>query len=290
LIYVLGTVLGSSPPSVVHTVHSLAERERRRIGKWLPKRLFSRSVVPVAVGGEVGDSIRRVYDVDSVVIPNGIPLEPYHQARLQREETRRREGFTSDGVVFVSVGRLEPVKNPQLLIESFAVACGSMAKAQLILVGDGCLRNELSARVGALGLDDRVRFLGIRQDVPSILCASDVYAFSSDAEGSPLSIMEAMAAGLPILGTAVGDVPNMVPEGAGRLVSPRDGGALSQGMKALYDDAALRNKMGHAACQHAVEFDIEKTAHSYGALYSRLIENHSQSPAVDYFAAGIGAL
>jgi hypothetical protein len=108
-------------------------------------------------------------------------------------------------------------------------------------------------QVAALGLESRVRFLGVRADVADILRASDMFVLSSRVEGNPLSVMEAMAAGLPVVSTAVGGVPELVREGeTGLLVPSEDAGALARAVQVLVDDPVRRQAMGAAARQYAV--------------------------------------
>ena len=122
-------------------------------------------------------------------------------------------------------------------------------------------------------MESRVRFLGIRADVADILRASDVFVLSSRVEGNLMSVMEAMAAGLPVVSTAVGGVPELVQEGVtGLLVPSEDAGALACALQALVDDPARRQAMGAAARRHAVaRFDIRHTVRRYEQLYEKLL-------------------
>ena len=135
------------------------------------------------------------------------------------------------------------------------------------------MEDAVREQVAGLGLESRVRFLGIRADVADILRASDVFVLSSRVEGNPLSVMEAMAAGLPVVSTVVGGVPELVRNGeTGLLVPSEDAGALAQAMQALVDDPVRRQAMGAAARQHAVtHFDIRHTVRGYEQLYERLL-------------------
>ena len=264
-------------PRAVHTVHSVAEREQSRIGKWLPKLLFSRRITPVAIASEVQKSIRRVYGMDSVLIPNGIPLTAYRKASRNASEWREREGFRPEDILFTCVGRLEPVKNHFCLVGAFARAFERLPRAHLVLAGSGTEREFLEALVCALGLTHRVHFLGVRSDIPALLSASNVFVLASDHEGSPLSVMEAMAAGLPVVATAVGGVPELVPPKVGILVAPGDLTALAEALTSLYLDAERRVRMSSAAAEHAIQFDVAKTAGTYECLYGRLIAHRSVS-------------
>ncbi len=144
---------------------------------------------------------------------------------------------------------------------------------ELWLVGDGPLRPVVEKTVVEMGLEGRVLFLGVRNDVPKLLAASDVLVLSSEYEGVPLTVLEAMAAGKPVIATAVGGVPELVEDGVtGILVPPRNPEALAQGILRLAKDADLRQRMGKAAQQWALErFDIARTAREYEALYLRLL-------------------
>jgi glycosyltransferase involved in cell wall biosynthesis len=270
--YTMPILLRSSKPRVVHTVHSIAEREQQRIGKWVPKILFSKRVTPVAIASEVQKSIRRVYGVNSVLIPNGIPVTAYRQEPLSLAQWRQQQGFAPDHVLFTCVGRLERVKNHRCLIEAFALACGKAESAHLVLAGDGSERGPLTEQLHSLGLQQRVHLLGVRSDIPALLGASDVFVFASDYEGCPLSVMEAAAAGLPIIGTAVGGIPEMVPSEVGILVAPGDSTSLARAMASLCTDTQRRAAMAHAALKHAATFDIAKMAAGYEELYAELLQ------------------
>jgi len=134
------------------------------------------------------------------------------------------------------------------------------------------LRGELETQVTSLGLAGRVRFLGLRSDIPEVLGASDVFVLSSDFEGNPLSVLEAMAAGLPIVSTAVGGVPSLLENGtSGLLVQHGDAAGLSSAMESLLADRKLRQAMGSAAARRAREsFDVANMVHAYEEVYESL--------------------
>jgi glycosyltransferase involved in cell wall biosynthesis len=275
--YAYPLMLRYRTPARVHTVHSLAQREMGvRVGAWVRMLAFRYrlgGVVPVAVADEVRVTIQRVYGYpDPPLIPNGIPTDEYAPDPDARVQWRQAHGIEPHATVLTHVGRFAPPKNHALLIEAFAQV-RSDAPFYLLLVGGGELENTVREQVAGLGLQGRVRFLGVRADVADILRASDVFVLSSRWEGNSLSVMEAMAAGLPVVSTAVGGVPELVQEGAtGLLVPSEDAGALAQAMQALVDDPVRRQAMGAAARQHAVaHFDIRHTVRMYEELYERLL-------------------
>jgi glycosyltransferase involved in cell wall biosynthesis len=261
---------------MVHTVHNLAEREMDDWSGRVVRRIaFRRGVVPVAIASEVADSIRRVYGIDGFpLIPNGIPVDAFRSPSLDREGWRNKEGFAPTDVLFVCVAGLRPQKNPALLVEAFHRGPASDPRARLLFVGRGDLQSELERRIGALGLQERVHLLGLRSDVPEILNAADVFVLSSDYEGNPLSVMEAMAAGKPMICTAVGGVPELVEGGCGLLVAPRDARAFSEAMRHMLESPKARKSMGEASARRAVErFDLRVMTKVYEDLYRKLTTN-----------------
>jgi glycosyltransferase involved in cell wall biosynthesis len=139
-----------------------------------------------------------------------------------------------------------------------------------VLAGEGVLRARLQRQVNEMDLTSRVHFLGLRRDIPDVLGASDIFTLSSDWEGNPLSVIEAMAAGLPIVSTAVGGVPELLQDGKeGFIVEPGRGEQLSEAMMVLLNNAGLRRAMGTAASTRAKEnFDVSAMVRAYEELYS----------------------
>jgi glycosyltransferase involved in cell wall biosynthesis len=263
-------------PAMVHTVHNLAEREVEWYERWVHQLAFRRGVLPVAIAREVADSIRRVYGIDDVtLIPNGIPVDTFRAPSIDRERWRNKEGFAPTDVLFVCVAALRPQKNPALLLEAFHRGAASDPRARLLFVGEGDLKSELERQIGALGLQERVHLLGLRSDVPEMLNAADVFVLSSDYEGNPLAVLEAMAAGKPMICTAVGGVPELVEGECGLLVPPRDAQALSKAMSYMLESPKARQTMGGASARRAVErFDLRVMTEAYEDLYRELIANN----------------
>jgi glycosyltransferase involved in cell wall biosynthesis len=137
------------------------------------------------------------------------------------------------------------------------------------------LKSKLESQISALGLQGRVHLLGQRSDIPELLNAADVFVLSSDYEGNPLSVMEAMAAGKPMICTAVGGVPELVEDGCGLLVPPRDAQDLSKAMSYVLESPEARKSMGAASARRAVErFDLRVMTEAYEDLYRGLIANN----------------
>lgn len=282
--YAYPLMLRYRTPARVHTIHSLAPRERGvRVGAWVRTLAFRYrigGVVPVAVAEEVRASIQTLYGYpDPPLIPNGVPTDEYAPDADSRLHWRAAHNIEPHATVVVHVGRFAPPKNHALLIGAFARVRAD-APLYLLLVGGGELQEKAREQVDALGLQARVRFLGVRADVADILNAADVFVLSSRVEGNPLSVMEAMAVGLPVVSTAVGGVPELVQHGkTGLLVPSEDRDALAGALQALIDDPARRQAMGAAARQHAIEhFDIRLTVRGYEQLYDRLLQRSQPRP------------
>ena len=279
--YALPPMLYGQVPSMVHTVHNLAEKEVDWSGRLIHRIAFRQGVIPVAIAVEVESSIRRYYNVDGFpLILNGIPVSAFRKLSIDHDKWRKKEGFTPTDVLFVCVARLRPQKNPALLLKAFAKRPALDPRAHLLFVGHGELRRDLERQVDTLGLRKKIHFLGVRSDIPEILNAADVFTLSSDWEGNPLSVMEAMAAGTPVISTAVGGVPEVVEDGeSGVLVPPGDAQALAVAMQSMLENPRLRTSMGRAAARRAMEhFDLKVMTEAYEELYRATVAKSRPLP------------
>jgi len=276
--YVLPSLFLLRNMLALHTVHNLAQREVEPRARYFQSYALNHGVVPVAVSDEVGLSVKQLYGLKQCrVIPNGIPTDEYAHPQVPRSEWRAREGFAENDVLFTCVARFARQKNHSLLLKTFAHGPGSNPNAHLVLVGDGDLRESLQEQAKDLGLTKQIHFLGLRTDIPDVLSASDVFVLSSDYEGNPLSVMEAMASGLPVVCTAAGGVPDLLTNGKeGLLHEVGDLEGLAASMTTLLMNSRKRQAMGMAAALRAKEnFDVTKMIREYEQLYEEMI-NTSQ--------------
>jgi glycosyltransferase involved in cell wall biosynthesis len=272
--YVFPSLIGSRPARHVTTVHLPGETHYRQIIHPLTRMAFRLGVIPVAVSHEVAEWVKRVCRVQNcLVIPNGIPIANYQRLSASRQAWRKEQGFKEEAVLFVCVARLEKQKNHAMLLEAFARGLTAQPYAHLLLVGDGACREGLELRARELRLPGRIHFLGQRSDVAEILGASDVFALASQNEGNPLALMEAMAAGLPVVATAVGGVPELIADQrTGLLVKPGDCHGLATAMLRLHQDVAMRRTLAAGAAQHAMQaFSADQMARAYTELYERIV-------------------
>ena len=268
--YALPSMLLMKRVAMVHTVHNLAEREVEPRARLIQRYAFTHGVKPVAVAEEVAASLGSLYGIHrSRVIANCIPTDLYANPQTSRIVWRAKEGCSDTYIYFVCVARLTKKKKHSLLLESFAEGPASDPRAHLVLVGEGDLRANIEEQARKLKLAEKVHFLGLRSDIPDVLGAMDVFVLSSDYEGNPLSVLEAMASGLPIVSTAVGGVPNLFEAGKeGFLVPPGDHQGLAKSMNSLLKYEAARKSMGAAAASRArTNFDVANMVRAYEEVY-----------------------
>ena len=186
-----------------------------------------------------------------------------------RLKTRISLNIDDDSLVIIHVGRFSPQKNHRLLIESFSRVLSKINNVKLVIVGDGDLRPEIEGIVNRNGLNNHIKFLGVRKDIADLLSASDIFVLSSDWEGLPLTVIEAMAAGKPVVATAVGGVPELIKDNVnGFLVQPKDPDSLAQALIKMAGDREASREMGAMGRKMAREkFDIRIMAKAYENLY-----------------------
>ncbi len=239
---------------------------------WVNRLIHRRTALVHAACTRIAERYREAgFDMRRVrVVHDGVDLDRYAPGG-DPGPVRREAGVPPDAPVVAAVGRLEPVKGHRVLLEAFAQVRARAPQAHLVLAGDGSERPALEARAGAEDLRGAVRFLGVRKDVPAVLAAADVFALASvGSEGSSRATLEAMAAGLPVVASAVGTLPDLVREGeTGLLAPPGDAQALADGLCALVADPARRRTFGRAARARAeAEFDERRFARRMKDLYA----------------------
>jgi sugar transferase (PEP-CTERM/EpsH1 system associated) len=254
-------------PVIVHGEHGTmnlrpANRIVQRVLWNRVDRLLSvSSTLAATMSEKVGIDGNRIH-----VIHNGVDVARFASGdrRVVRDELR----MAPDDLLVVTVGRLEPVKDHAALIAAIAqVRCPGRLK--LALVGEGMLRESLEAEVQRHGLGEVVHFLGHRPDIDNVLAAADLFVLSSRSEGLPNGVMEAMAAGVAVVSTAVGGATELVEHGVtGLLVTPRSTQALAQGIETVLCDRSARLEFGENGRRQAVErFAFDRMVEQYEALY-----------------------
>jgi glycosyltransferase involved in cell wall biosynthesis len=209
------------------------------------------------------------------MIPNSVDLSQYRPDPKARARLRKELGC-EDRFVWLSAGRLHEQKRYGLLLEAIAlIPAQERERGVWLIAGDGPERADLAAATHRLGLEQVVRFLGHRHDLPQLLNAADGFVMSSIWEGTSLAVLEAAATCLPIVATRVGGNEDCVIEGVtGRIVEPEDAGSLSEAICWLMSrDPAEGQKMGEAAREHvAARYSLQAVADQWEELYGRLLE------------------
>jgi glycosyltransferase involved in cell wall biosynthesis len=178
------------------------------------------------------------------------------------------------------IARFHPVKDHATLLRAFARVAAQCPDVDLLLVGDGSLRGEIEAMLARSASEgSRVRLLGIRPDVPEILQAVDLFALSSVCEAASLTLLEAMAAGRPVVVTDVGGNPEIVRQGIDGLLTPRgDDAAMARAMLRLLNDPDEAKRMGASGRERIRQrYRLETTVERYYNLYWRLAKRHREA-------------
>jgi len=212
-------------------------------------------------------------------IRSGIELEKYAADPAGGAAIRREFALPPDAFVFGTVGRLSEQKAPLDALRAFAAVASEFPDARFVFVGDGPLREETATEAARLGLAARVTFTGLRRDVREFLSAFDVFVLGSRYEGLPRVVPQAMAAGLPVVATAVDGTPEAVTEGVtGLLAPPGDSAAIARGMRVLASDPARARAMGQAGLARVDEFSARRMVDQLAALYREVAERKSARP------------
>jgi 1,2-diacylglycerol 3-alpha-glucosyltransferase len=227
----------------------------------------------VAPAASIAEWLEEFTGFDSAtVVPNGVdttafanPVAPVSRAEL---------GFSDGDVVFCYAGRLGPEKNTPWLAEEFAAAAARSPRARLLVVGDGPSRAEAEAALARAGESDRARFLGMvpYDRVPDYEAAADVFVTGSVSEVHPLVVLEAMAAGLPVVAVSSPGISDTVSDGGSGLLAPTAGpGALADRISLLAEDDALRSRMSILARKASSAYSLERTADVLLGRYELLV-------------------
>lgn len=209
-------------------------------------------------------------------IPNGIDAAAFNLPRVESAPRRQLGDFAPPGSVLIgNVARLDKVKDQAGLISAFKLLREDSGRAdcRLIIVGAGTQRKALECQIAALELATTVRLLGNRRDVAELLAECDVFALSSIAEGMPVTLLEAMAASLPVVATDVGGVALVVEAGVtGTLVRPGNPRAMADALRTYVVDPTLRRQHGEAGCARvAAQFSLRAMVAAYVTLYDELL-------------------
>lgn len=264
-------------PTHIATKHLLTSPRDRKLG--LIYSIYDRVTLYmvdwlIAVSERMADQIKRHPGISSskvLAIPNSIPVEVFYRPDL-RESNRSKMNLAADSSVVGFTGRIEKVKRLDLLLEAFTRLVPAHPHLRLAVAGEGSLFTDLRNLAHRLGVDNLVTWTGFCNDIPGFLSAIDIYVQPSNNEGMSLSILEAMAAGKPVVVTRVGSAEEIIRDRENGILIPQgDANAVAGAIKFLLENSIEADRLAQNGRSKAKnEFDIQKMVDRYTDFYMRL--------------------
>lgn len=258
--YVVPAALGLGIP-VIHTVHSVASYDAE--GDKAVNRFFYKHglAVPVAISREIAKTVEDFYALPAEcirVVCNGIDLN----------KCIPKQDYTlHNPPKLIHVGRFFEPKNHEAMVRAVKLLRERGTEVQLYFYGDGEHRAAVEALVRELDVEENIRFCGAVENVFPVLCDADLFLLPSKFEGMPMSLIEAMGTGLPVIASRVGGIPDMVTDGRNGLLIAPEAKALADAIARLLEQDTLRERLGRNAKEEAVRFSGEQMARKYLRLY-----------------------
>jgi glycosyltransferase involved in cell wall biosynthesis len=279
------------PQVVVHTFHGHGfvgefSPATSRIYAWVERQLAHRATRLVAVSEEVRQDLIHlgVAPPEQIeVVRLGFDLSPFMVPEDVRQRTRRemrsRLGIPQDAKVVTIIARVVKVKRVDRFL-AMARCLADRKDVWFVIAGDGDDRARLERSGDARALSDRLVWAGYERGIPAVCFASDVVTLTSDSEGTPVALIEAQAAGLPVVSTRVGGVETVVLDGESGQIVDADPVMLSSAVRDLLDDPATRASFGERGRQHCLaNFSVERLVEDLDGLYRRLLAETNRKPA-----------
>lgn len=247
----------------LHTFHLPPELENRRFLRRIMSKLLIRmhEMTPVAISHQNQKFLSSYYGLSVTEIP--VVCNPVELTKFDDLKSLGNTDFT-----FITAGRFSAQKNQQMMLRAFSAFLEKGYDAGLVMLGKGEEEENLRTLASELGISDRINFAGFVVNVEDYLANADVFLLSSDYEALPLALLEAMAAGLPIVATDVGGVRDIVTDN-GILIPAGDTAAMVQAMEDLYLKQDVRARMAVASKHNARAYDVSNTVAGYSELYRR---------------------
>jgi sugar transferase (PEP-CTERM/EpsH1 system associated) len=261
-------------PIVVHAEHGTIQGGW---GRLVTQRFLWRTVqrvlcVSQAHRQRLVETVGFPYERLTLIL-NGVDVQAFPPRPADKDTIRADLGLELDPIYIGTVGNLRPVKNQALLLQAAQQVCARYHNVRVVIIGEGPLRGQLVRTAEALGIQKQVCLLGARAEISELLNALDIFVLPSLSEGLPMSVLEAMACGLPVVATDVGGIPEVVVHGqTGLLVSSQDVQQLAAALETLVQQPGLRLTLGHQGRARVVEhFSLQRMVHDYEGLYKSLM-------------------
>lgn len=265
---VVRTLPRASRPATVYTLHNTwtsFARPTRVLNRWT----MGSDAADVAVSDLVRDTVPSRLRARTEVVVHGVDLDAV-RGHADRDGVRAELGILRDEVVFGTVANFRAQKDYPNLLAAAVLLRDRGARVRIVAVGQGPLEAEMRAEHDRLGLAGRVELLGERADAVRVMSACDGFVLASNNEGLPVAVMEALALGLPVVGTAVGGMAEAVDATNGVLVPARDPRALADAMQALATDPSRRAALAAGARGSSGRFDVARSVERIETIYTEV--------------------
>ena len=261
-------------PVIISHNHSVYDYYNRRYHfvEWFLSLITDRVVCVSDIANRFANETQRINARKLITIHNGIDSE-YTVLEKRTSGLRKELGIPVDHSVICTIAHLEEHKGVKYLLESASLLLQSRNDVSFLVVGEGRLKEKLKILCADLKIEENVVFAGERGDIPEILSLTDIFVLPSLREGLPLTILEAMACGKPVIATNVGGIPEVVKDGvSGILISPKDPEALHSAINELLGDREKLKKMGHNGKRvYSESFDSKTMIGKIEDLYDSLM-------------------
>lgn len=249
---------------VIHTIHNVASKELPSLSSKVHKILFQKKIaLPVAISPTIQDSISEYYNIPKTTIPmiyNGIELEKCIPKKMYNRECKE----------ILHIGRFSEQKNHEMLINSVSKILKKHKNIKLILCGEGELKKSIEDEVIKMGIASQVIFRGLIDNVFQVLNEADIFVLPSLYEGFPITIIEALGTGVPIIATDVGGVGDIIKNEENGVLCKVDADDLEKKIEMCIEDFDLRQRIGMRALLTSKQFSVESMGKSYLRLYAEL--------------------
>ena len=250
---------------VIHTLHNVASHEQNGVGKIICGFIYKYSTkcIPVAISEQYKEAIKE-YDISKkiTVVENGIPIE----------NVRSKEEYNFKNHIEVyHVGRFTDEKNHKLMIDVMEELVSNYPQIRIHFWGEGILKEELEKYVSKKNLEKNILFEGLSSELWSELKNGDIFILPSKYEGMPMSLIEAMAAGLPIIASNVGGIPDMIENGKNGILIEPNKSELARALEELMRNTELRERVGKNAQKRAEAFSSRKMMEGYLKVYANAV-------------------
>lgn len=246
---------------LVFTIHSWPDRLNTKKMRFFIKKLFRRNNLElVGVAEAISNRSIEIFPCSKEIVTtiyNPVDLGKYAK-QMENESVFN----------YIHVGRLTPIKNQKLLLDAFKKLLETKPNSFLTIVGDGTLRDDLENQVAKLNIDNNVSFLGERSDIPQLLSKSDAFVLSSNSEALPMTVLEAMASGIPVIATNVGGIFEQVGSDI-LLATPQDLESLYEKLLIVQESVDTYEKVVRIQNANIKKFDVNNVCEDYEKLYKK---------------------